>query len=282
MRDPGGPSFLARFPRQVDDRMRVVGIRALDEAGFLAGAAAVLGESPPDERDALVFVHGFNVSFEEAALRAAQIGFDLQVPGITAFYSWPSKGTLAGYLADGVAIEASEPHLAKFLQNLVTNVGARKIHILAHSMGNRGLLRALGRIQQDSKAEGKIRFGQIVLAVPDVDAILFRDLAPIYPSVSRRTTLYISRKDRALASSAVIFDADRAGFTPPITVVDGIDTVEVSNVDLSFLGHGFFAAAKDVLHDIHALMIGNAPPKKRMGLRATKTDAGALYWIIGA
>jgi len=37
--------------------------------------------------------HGFHVTFEAAAIRAAQIGFDLNVPGATAFFS---NGPLQG------------------------------------------------------------------------------------------------------------------------------------------------------------------------------------------
>jgi Alpha/beta hydrolase of unknown function (DUF900) len=40
-----------------------------------------------------------NVSFEGAAIRAAQLGVDLQVP-LTAFFSWPSRATVVGYTAD--------------------------------------------------------------------------------------------------------------------------------------------------------------------------------------
>ena len=42
-----------------------------------------------EEPHALLYLHGYNTSFEEAAIRAAQIGFDLKVPGATAFFSWP-------------------------------------------------------------------------------------------------------------------------------------------------------------------------------------------------
>lgn len=40
-----------------------------------------------DRKQALVYIHGYNVGFEEAAIRAAQIGFDLKIGGITAFFS---------------------------------------------------------------------------------------------------------------------------------------------------------------------------------------------------
>ena len=50
--------------------------------------------------------------------------------------------------------------------------------------------------------------------------------------VAARTTLYVSSKDRALASSGIVHDAPRAGYTPPVTIVDGIDTVPSACVDL--------------------------------------------------
>jgi esterase/lipase superfamily enzyme len=42
-----------------------------------------------DDSDIVIFVHGYNVSFEEAALRAAQIGFDLAIKGAMTFFSRP-------------------------------------------------------------------------------------------------------------------------------------------------------------------------------------------------
>ena len=40
--------------------------------------------------EAIVFVHGFNVKFEEALYRAAQIKFDMKFPGAIVVYTWPA------------------------------------------------------------------------------------------------------------------------------------------------------------------------------------------------
>ncbi len=264
-----------------DDRLKLQkeSLKQLDLANFLASISQTLQEHDLGDRAALVFIHGFNVSFENAALQAAQIGVDLNMRGVMAFYSWPSKGKLAGYLADEETIEASAQYIAEFLLNLVQKSGVEKVHIIAHSMGNRGLLRAMQRILTKVQTETKIPFGQIFLAAPDVDADLFQELAEAYQKLSERTTLYVSAKDKALATSGLIHNAPRIGFFPPITVVDGIDTIEVSNIDLTLLGHGYFADARDVLQDMHELLKGNTPPNHRFGLRSIQVD-NQQYWAI--
>ena len=277
-----GSNWWQRLKTLTDDRLKLdrSSLNLLDEAGFLASIKKALEEHEPNERSALVYIHGFNVSFEDAALRAAQIGFDLQVPGIMAFYSWPSKGNLMGYTADEATIDASEKYITEFLLNLAQTNDVTKIHIIAHSMGNRGLLRSMQRILHQAQSTSPISFGQIFLAAPDVDPDLFQDLAQAYSQLAERTTLYVSGKDKALATSGIIHDRPRVGYFPPIKVFKGIDTVEVSNVDLSWLGHGYFADARIVLQDMHELLLDNTPPESRFGLQTAQVGT-QKYWIIG-
>src|SRR6185436_16351410 len=144
------------------------------------------------QRMGLVVIHGYNVSFEAAALRAAQIGFDLQLPGATAFFSWPSRARLARYTADEATIQASEKHIAQFLLEFTRKSGAEQVHVIAHSMGNRGLLRAMQRILNEVGAEAGVPFGQIILAAPDEAQDVFAELSAAYRRLARRTTLYVS------------------------------------------------------------------------------------------
>jgi esterase/lipase superfamily enzyme len=277
-----GSAWWKRLLSGSDDRLRLSTFYKMKEAEFWKDVQQALLERDAGERMALVYIHGYNVSFDEAALRAAQIGYDLQVPGITAFFSWPSQGSVIGYPADEAAIEASEQYIADFLSRFASESGADRVHVISHSMGNRGLLRALQRIVRQAAAATKTMFGQIFLAAPDVDAQLFRQLASVHHQLADRTTLYVCARDRALASSGILHDYPRAGYTPPVTVVDGIDTVEVTNIDLTLLGHGYYAAARDFLHDIHRLLIHNDPPPQRLGLRRAHTEGGQPYWIINS
>jgi esterase/lipase superfamily enzyme len=277
-----GSSWWKRILTATDDRLKLDqdSLQGLMAESFWEDIKQALNQQEVGERIALVYIHGFNVSFEEAALTAAQIGFDLKFLGITAFYSWPSKGKLMGYAADEATIQASENHIAQFLIDFVAESGAERVHIIAHSMGNRGLLRSLQRIANEFQSQSIVPFGQIFLAAPDEDPDVFCNLASIYQTLSERTTLYVSSKDKALFSSGIIHDRPRTGFTPPITTVSGIDTIDVSHANLTLLGHGYFSDTSDVLHDISDLLLYGTSPDRRFGLEKVET-ATQKYWVIG-
>jgi esterase/lipase superfamily enzyme len=275
-----GSRWWKRMLTRTDDRLRLEAVEPQAGDEHWADLRRVIAGLEPGTDHAVVFIHGYNVSFHDAALRAAQVGFDLQVRAM-AFFSWPSRGTLQGYLADSATIEASEAPLAAYLTGFARHSGASHVHVIAHSMGNRGLLRAVNRSLATAETRAGVPFGQFILAAPDVDADVFSDLSRAYQGVCRRATLYVSPRDRAVAASLALHGAARVGYTPPVTVLPHIDTVSVQNVDLTVLGHGYVAEARDVLHDMHDLIFHGDPPERRMGLHPEETGAGR-YWVIGA
>jgi esterase/lipase superfamily enzyme len=214
------------------------------------------------------------------ALRAAQIGYDLAIKGAMAFFSWPSQGTIGGYMADAATIEASEQDISNFMIDFVTRSGAEAVHIIAHSMGNRGVLRAVNKIAERAQQRSGVPFGQVILAAADVDSDIFRQLSGAYARVARRTTLYVSERDRAVEASHWLHHFPRVGLMPPISVTPNIDTIGVTNVDLTLLGHGYIAEARGVLTDIHQLITTGLPPDRRFGLSEAMTTAGERYWLI--
>src|SRR6185369_15193625 len=93
-----------------------------------------------DRRELFVFVHGFNVSFEDAALRTAQIHYDLKFAGAPIFFSWPANDKfIFTYPADETNVAWSVPHLKQFLLEIVKESQAQSVNLIAHSMGNRAL-----------------------------------------------------------------------------------------------------------------------------------------------
>jgi esterase/lipase superfamily enzyme len=246
---------------------------------FWADLQHTLRKRDPDERMALVFIHDFNVSFEEAALSAAQIGCDLGLPGLTAFYSWPSQGTLRGYSADEASIQASAHYMAQFLTDFVAESTAERVHIVAHSMGNRGLLRSLQRVANQFQGRNQRPFGQIFLAAPDEDPLVFRNLAPVCQTLAERTTLYVSGTGQALSSNSFSSQRDFPSYRPPITLIPGVDTVDVP-IDLSLLGHGYYSEARPLLEDMYDSILEGTAPDRRFGLRKIETES-QRYWAIG-
>ena len=271
---------LLRFDLR-DDTLRVQRVERQEREAFLSEIHAAMqtaretGETP----HALFFLHGFNVTFEDAAIRAAQIGCDLKVPGATAFFSWPSRGSVTAYPVDEASIESSERAITDFLVDFTDNCGAEKVHVIAHSMGNRGLLRALQRIAANAETRGRVKFGQVFLAAPDVDSDLFLDLARLYSEHAERTTLYASDADLPVHLSSKLHDAARAGYFTPYTVAPGVDTVAVPDFDVDLLGHSYFAQAEALLHDIHDLMQQGKPPAQRQRI-TPGMHQGVNFWKL--
>ncbi len=104
-----------------------------DEAKFMDLLSQKIGQS--DEKDVLLFIHGFNVTFEEAMLRAAQLGYDLNFKGGVAAFTWPSLGSVGGYIADQDSAVYSRNFLSEFIKLLI-KPGTKKLHILANN-GNK-------------------------------------------------------------------------------------------------------------------------------------------------
>ena len=232
----------------------------------------------------LVFVHGYNVGFDEAARRAAQIHVDLQVPGVTAFYSWASADRLFGYLDDEQSVIHAVPHLQQFLEALLTVSGVNRFHLLAHSMGNRALLRALENVARRAGQRSGKSFGQIFLCAPDVDPDTFRRVAAALPGMAERTTLYVSRRDRALQVSKFLHGVDRIGLYPEVIVVDGVDTIATEDVSgaLMGLGHGYYAGTEALLYDIIGLIGQDTPPgAPRPRLHAEPDASNPRYYSFG-
>lgn len=271
-----GTPFWKRFWRfdLRDDHLRVQWVTSLERERFWGEMhQASAGQH------ALLYLHGYKNTFEEAAIRAAQLAADLSVSGATAFFSWPSKGSVTAYTADEAAIEASEGAITEFLVDFATHCGAEKAHVIAHSMGNRGLLRALQRIAANAEAASQVKLGQIFLAAPDVDRDLFLDLAALYPRFSERTTLYASDADLPVHLSSKLHAAPRAGYFEPMTIAPGIDTVAVPDFDLDLLGHSYFAQAQAMLHDLFDLMRHGEGPENRQ--RLVKAAAGDVaFWQL--
>jgi esterase/lipase superfamily enzyme len=231
-------------------------------------------------KSAFIFVHGYNVAFADAARRTAQLAYDLSFDGAPVFYSWPSQASLQGYTVDEANIEWSTSHIKQFIADAADQSGAENLYLVGHSMGNRGLTRALAALVSE-RPDLRGRFREIILAAPDVDADVFRnDLAPALKKAGQRVTLYASSKDMALKASKEVHGYPRAGDAADgILIVPGIDTIDASNVDDSMLAHSYFVESIPVIRDIARMLRTGAATTERGALRRVQARNG-VHWEL--
>jgi len=220
-----------------------------------------------------VFIHGYNVAFDDAVRRTAQMAYDMGIAGAPVTYSWPSQATAAGYLDDEKAVERTVPNLRRFLADVAARSGASAVHVTAHSMGNRALLKAL-------EPPAPARFAEVVSAAPDVDAGDFRAAVARTRAAAARWTLYASSNDRALQASQEIHHGRRAGDSGEgMVVVAGVESIDVSAVDTSLLGHSYYGENKSVISDLRLLLVERRGAAQRPSL-APRTKDGITYWVL--
>lgn len=324
------------IPRSEADKARVsVGSTTFDaERDYFAGRYENLIESDEGEpgqlislvddrgggaRRALVFIHGYNVSFADAVARVAQLAKDTAYQGNVFLFSWPSLGAWRAYGADLDQAEQSEPYLESFLRMILNNRNIERLDVVAHSMGSQPTLRVLrlySRLfEARERSERRRRrgwgtLGQVIFAAPDVGRELFREQVRAILPVADQITLYGSPSDCAMQGSRwARYGVRRAGDTAEgALVVDGVDTIEApgsftSNVLDSlksmtwdrvsallgvYCNHSYFAERTGVLTDIRRLLAGGSQQDLRPERRAPgvlvpeKTRDGRRYWRLVA
>jgi esterase/lipase superfamily enzyme len=253
------------FREQPDRHVTLLDVRPLTSNRWQNEVRESLSES--DERAAMVFVHGFNVDFAAAARRTAQMKYDLGFSGAAILYSWPAPSNYVE--CEGNAIWTL-PHLMEFLTEHVHKSGAKSIHLIAHSMGTRVLTSALKELAASPDAE-PIRYNQIVLAAPDIDADVFkRQIAPRIIGAAERISIYSSSKDLALVASKKVHRYTRLGeggeFLTTFPEWPQIEVLDASNVDESLLGHSYYGDSPTILRDVRGVLKGLAATAR--GLRA--------------
>jgi len=247
-----------------------------------------------NNKSGLVFIHGFNVSFEEAARSTAQLSYDLEFEGTPFLFSWPSNGKLFDYPSDREDAEAAGIYLMRFLKEIIHESGIKSIHIVAHSMGNIALLNALRLLGEDhqlAEARNSVDiippFDNIVLAAPDIDVENFKTYFVKYlPMLSHHSTLYTSEHDTALIASHKWKQFPRLGGMKPnvLNILPQMDTIDCGlqissgifkklNLDHSYYGKTSF------MLDLKALF-KNIPTHLRNLVQKKSTETNIPFWLL--
>jgi esterase/lipase superfamily enzyme len=155
-------------------------------------------------RDVLLYVHGFNQTFETAALDAARLSDGIGFHGETMVFSWPSKAKLFDYGYDRESAMWSRDALEQVLSGLITSPAVGRVHIVAHSVGTMLTLEAIRQIYDRHGGMVAERIGTVVFASPDIDMDVFSSSVQRIGPLASKITVITSTNDRALAVSSLI------------------------------------------------------------------------------
>ena len=201
----------------------------LTASAFTTALRQELSALPWIEREAVVFVHGFNTAFIEGVYRTAQLDNDLNIPGVMLHYSWPSLGAPLAYAHDRDSALFARDGLVDMLHQ-VRAAGPRRTVLIAHSMGAHLTMESLRQmaLTRDPALAG---IGGVILISPDLDVQLFRQQVRAIGRLPQPFLIVTSQRDRILTLSASLTgERARLGNLPdPSTVADlGVTLVDVS------------------------------------------------------
>jgi esterase/lipase superfamily enzyme len=229
----------------------------------------------------LLFVHGFNVTFADAALRTAQLAHDLEFPGKAMLYSWPSGGAITDYWTDEDSVRISARRFEKLLVDLLSTK-IRRVYIVAHSMGTRIVIPAVAALRARGVDVAKV--SELLLAAADFNEIEFRDLAYAFTELRNsgtHMTIYAASNDFALKVSKIIHSYRRVGESEPkLDIYTGLDSIDASTAApiRRAYGHSYVSDSPQVIGDMQDIVLKKLTPKDR-GLVAIP-DTSEYGWRL--
>ena len=229
------------------------------------------------KKDVVLFVHGFNNTFNESVFTLAGIWHFLERQAVPLVYSWPAaSGGLTGYFKDRESGEFTIFHLKETLRVLFDMPEIENIHIIAHSRGTDVVTSTLRELVIENRARGgdpAKDFGieNLILAAPDLDfgIIQQRLMAEQFGPAFGQITIYTSSGDNALGLSQWLMSSLRFGRLSSQDVgqnaqdifqaVGNVSLVKVPKSD-GFGGHDYFHSNPAVSSDLLSVIMHNAPP----------------------
>ncbi len=190
-------------------------------------------QKPSDET--LVYVHGYNVTFSDAAYRFAQVRHDFGLIGNGVLFSWPSGGDARGYAYDRDSVLYSRDDFEQLLNDLTFRSNGRVV-LIGHSMGSQLVMETLRQAALKGNRAMLDRVNSVALMSPDIDPDVFRQQAEAIGTLPEPFIIFVSQQDRALRLSSLL-----TGFKPRLGRIDGPEELEglgVSVLDFTELADG--------------------------------------------
>ena len=196
----------------------------------------------------LVYVHGYNETFDSAATSYARLVDGIKFSGVPVLFSWPSRAALLDYVTDKDSAMWSRDALEDTLTALANDPKVGRINLIAHSMGGMVAMEALRSMSDRMGTTVGDHFGAIVLANPDVDTDLFKRQMKRLSPLSSKMTVIVSSNDRALEISTKL-----AGGVPRVGSGDsdalrqtGVKVVDASDFGSGLINHDIFMSREEV------------------------------------
>lgn len=232
------------------------------------------------EKEVLLFIHGYQNTFRDAARRTAQLAFDLNFDGPAVFFSWPAGHV--NYLADLRRAEDSIDECVEFVRMASGKCGAKRVHVIAHSMGNFVLTKALEKLATSPEGRADLKsLHHIALAAPDINAETFRrKIAPAISGLANRFTVYASTGDLAMDVSREVNQweplgdvSDESVKAGALSYVDFIDASEIAGDSWFSVGHAYYGDMPELIRDVRDLFRDVPTSSRRL------TQSGTIYLL---
>lgn len=207
----------------------------------------------------MVFIHGYDESFDKSLKDAAMIAyqFDLRsdVAVLPICFSWPSLNSKAEYAADEANLEWSTAAFFEFLDTIkAAKDPASPLDMVAHSMGNRPVIQYCIQHRNDTPS-----FRNIILSGADVDYHMAESRkSDIESAADRSVTIIVSDRDAPLITSQLLHGQPRLGRP--------IDPPNVRADKSEFLSSSFWSR---LTLDASTLLLANA----------INSDNDVIRWI---
>jgi esterase/lipase superfamily enzyme len=205
----------------------------------------------PRPRDVLIYVHGFNQTFETAALDAARLSDGIRFRGESMVFAWPSKAKLFDYGYDRESAMWSRDALEQVFAGLIGNPGVGRVYVVAHSIGTMVTLESLRQIYARHRGAAVERVGAVIFASPDIDMDVFSSSVERIGPLAGKITVVTSTDDRALAVSGWI-----AGGTARVGAAEqdklkrlGLNVVDASGQGWGLVNHDRFLS-NDIVRQV--------------------------------
>ena len=270
------------FTQDPQKHVVLMEIQRLPDAEFWMALRTKVDASP--NRQLMLFVHGYCATFRDAARRTAQMSYDMNYQGPAMFFSWPAGSDLEGiqeranYLKDLRRAEESDEDLIAVIENISRLSGAKRVHLVAHSMGSFILTEALKTIadRNGKKVAPPRFFDQVVMAAPDLDAKGFvKSSGKRLRGFSRRFTVYASRQDKALRLSKSVNGFEPLGllneFSRQGAEAKLYELVDASTAESGWFdsGHVYYGDMPEMLVDLAFVFRGIPASSLQRGLGET-------------